>query len=227
MMTHLLPSHGSMNPWGLLVHSTGNGLAQKALQSGNIAQTAIDVYSNMKEGPAYCIAPDGTLIKFREPNTVSWHAGVSSGDRQDYLTGRWETTVDKKIVDWWKLRWPGRKSPQHLYPTKSPNECFVGVELIPCGVYQKSTWVPLMGTPATPQSRYTAEQYTRLALLYTSLSISFGWPPGITRLLGHEDIDPKDRPGYDPGSYHGWFSWSLIRGMVAALQADGTKGREQ
>ena len=213
----------SLSAYGMLVHTTGDGLAQKCLQSGDPVTSTVETYSNMKEGPHYAITPDGTLIKFREPTTVAWHAGVTAADRQTYLTGAWETKVDARIVDWWKLRWPGRKSPQHLYPGKSPNEAYVGVELVPCGVYQNASWTPVMGTPATPKGRYTAAQYTRLALLYTSL---FPNRPDQSRLLGHEDVNPISRPGYDPGAYHGWFSWSLLNGMVDAMLLDGVKGNE-
>jgi N-acetyl-anhydromuramyl-L-alanine amidase AmpD len=225
MVNHPLPSHGEMVPYGLMVHTTGDGLAQKCIDNDPI-QVAIDVYSKMKEGAHYCIAPDGRVVKFRNPNSVTWHAGVSVSDRAAYLSGEWETNgrTPKAIVDWWKVKWTGKRSPQHLYPTKSPNACYVGIELIPCGVYQSgSSWTPLLGTPATPKGRYTAAQYTMLARLAVLLAERFDWPTGwetTSRLVGHSDVDPKDRPGWDPGEYNGWFSFSLLRGMISGLQSE-------
>lgn len=228
MLQRPLPGHGALNPYGVLVHTTGDGLARKCLDDAGARdhlEIAAEVYGNMKEGPHYCIAPSGAVVQFRQPTEIAYHAAVSEPDRAAYLSGAWELNgrTPKAIVDWWKLQWPGFKSPQHLYPAKSPNQSYIGVELIPCGVYQRNTWTPIMGTPATPKSRFTAEQYTTLAALCSVLGREHSWPVGwwnTPRLAGHEDVDPKDRPGWDVGVYHGWFSRSLLRGMVSVLSGE-------
>jgi N-acetyl-anhydromuramyl-L-alanine amidase AmpD len=220
MISCPLTSHGELKPYGLLVHTTGDGLAAK-VDPDDQAKAVLKTYSNMKEGPHYAICPDGTLIRFREPETVSWHAGVSASDRASFLNGTWETDgrVPANVRDWWHARWDMYKvaSPQHIYPGKSPNGAYVGVELIPCGVYNKATWTPTLGTPAAHKQRYTAIQYARLGELYAGLHKRFGWTLHARRFLGHEDVNPITRPGWDPGAYHGWFSWGLAFGIAAAL----------
>jgi hypothetical protein len=230
MITHPLPSRGELRPFGLLLHTTGDGLAKKCLAEDAVKATC-ETYAGMKEGPHYAVVPDGRLIKFRSPDTVSWHAGVSAHDRASYLNGSWESDgkIPSAVIKWWKLRWLGKKSPQHLYPERSPNASYVGIEMIPCGVYNKNTWDAVLGTPATPTGRYTAEQYMQVALLATALAKAYNWPDGWAegpRLLGHEDVNPYTRPGWDPGAYHGWFSWSLMRGLIRGLMAGGIVGKE-
>lgn len=228
MIRAILPSHGPLAPFGLLLHSTGNGLADKCLAEQDHKlhiQTAVEVYSKLNVGPHYVIAPGGQIAELRKPNTIAYHAGVSAADRAAYLDGSWETNgrTPGKVVNWWKLNHPGVKSPQHLYPTKSPNESYVGVELVPCGTYTGNTWAPTLGTPATSKGRYTAEQYITAVWLGLQLAGKFAWPASWwegSRLVGHEDIDPKDRPGWDPGAYNGWFSWSLFRGLMRGAYAN-------
>ena len=221
MISHPLPTHGVLNPYGLLIHSVGDGLAVKCLKSGDPVASTIETYAAMKEGPHYAIVPDGTIIRFANHLEVRYHAATSPADRASFLDGSWETSakVPKGVVDWWKLRWPGVKSPQHLYPGKTPNQAYIGIELIPCGVYQGNSWEPVMGTPATPRGRFTGQQYGALAVLALMLHAQLGidiFEP--RRMLGHEDVNPITRPGWDPGSYHGWFSWSLFRGIFKGMK---------
>lgn len=218
MINHPLPTHGTLVPYGLLVHTTGDGLAAKCLASGDPVKTTIDTYAAMNEGPHYAIVPDGTTICFADPTAVRWHAAVSAADRASFLSGDWTQRVPAGVASWWALRWPGVKSPQHLYPAKSPNFSYVGVELIPCGVYQGNQWEPVMGTPATSRGRYSAEQYMAVALLAQKLHKEHAVNVLDPKcMLAHEDVNPVTRPGWDVGAYHGWWSWSLFRGMLKTL----------
>lgn len=230
MILHPLPSHGVLRPYGLLVHTTGDGIPAKIISSGdNSVDVTKAVYGNMSEGPHYAIVPDGTLIKFRSPATLSYHAKTEASQRRSFLDGSWEKDLNRippDLVSWWKRRWqggtPSYKSPQHMYPGSTPNKAYVGVELIPCGHYQKVTWTASLGTPATPKGRYTAAQYTRLGLLALSLQHAFNFPDGwesTGRLCGHEDVNPYTRPGWDPGAYRCWFSWQLFKGILTTLQS--------
>lgn len=232
MIEHSLLHHGDLTPFGIMVHSTGDGIPARILKE-NIApeQAAIDVYSSMAAadgtGPHYCIVPNGQIIKFREPNTHAWHAAVSSTQRADFLSAQWESDpnrISAALVAWWKLRWQGVRSPQHLYPAVSPNQSYIGVELVPCGSYSGNSWQPLLGTPATPKGRYTAQQYTSAALLALALGTKYAFPAGWfegQRMVGHEDVNPYTRPGWDPGSFNGWFSWSIFRGICRSLVMNG------
>lgn len=232
MLIHPLPSHGQLKPYGLLVHTTGDGIPRKIINPNtgltdvfDAVGATVDTYTGMQEGPHYAIVPDGTLIKFRAPDTVAWHAATDAAQRRNFLDGSWEKDLNRipsDVINWWKMRWPGVKSPQHLFPGPKPNGAYVGVELVPCGHYQRATFVPSLGTPATPKGRYTAQQYAQLALLALALADAYAWPPGweaTGRLAGHEDVNPYTRPGWDPGAYKGWWSWSLFKGILTTLQS--------
>jgi N-acetyl-anhydromuramyl-L-alanine amidase AmpD len=228
-----MPGHGTIKPYGLLVHSTGDGIPAKAIkEKRSVAEVTEAVYRSMGLadglGPHYAICPDGTLLQFREENIKAWHAGVSAAERNAFLTGTWDESnrLDRRVVEWWKLRWPAHKSPSHLYPSKSPNDDYIGVELVPCGVYQKNDWIPALGAPVNPKGRYTAQQYMRLAELAVGLGSRWTWATAenpswwrTSRLVGHCDVNPLTRQGWDPGAFHGWFSWSLLQGMLDVLHA--------
>lgn len=228
---HPLSGHGELVPWGILVHSTGDGIPKIVVDSGKDAvQVTCDVYQGMADrdgvGPHYAIVPDGRIIEFRAPNETAYHAATSASEREAFLNGSWATSnkLDQALVQWWKLRWPKYKSPQHLYPSKSPNGSYIGVELVPCGTYSANSWQPVLAMPATPKGRYTARQYQALALLGSHLAGAYSWPDSwweTPRLAGHCDVNLFSRPGWDPGAYRGWFSWLLLRGMIEVLDTQG------
>ena len=227
MIKHPLADGGARTApvHGLMVHSTGDGIPREAVKRGEtLTQTAIDVYGNMGTvGPHYCISPNGDVVQFREVNRIAHHC--KQEHRREFLDGSWETDynrLSRTVVDWWKARWPGVKSPAHLYPGVRPNDVYIGVELIPAGTYTKSAagstnWTPFPDhadhIPGRAQ-RYTIEQYLALARLIVSLGLS------PDQLVGHEDVEPYNRGGYDPGAYHGWFSWPLINGLVTEFTKD-------
>lgn len=228
MRVEKLSAHGKLDTYGLLVHSTGNGVPQRAIDKNEDPfETGIKVYKNMDAsngvGPHYMICPKGQIVKFREPTLIAWHAGTSVWEREQFMTGNWETTnrVPRETVNDWRRRWPKVKSPQHLFPAKSPNLSYVGVELIPCGVYKKGVhWESKFGEPVGEFGRYTDEQYETLAKLFVDLAAQFKWPKKCRRtgrLVGHEDVNPISRPGWDPGAFRDWFDWNHLYGKIEGL----------
>ncbi len=229
--THTLPNHGVWKtaPHGICIHNPGPSIPDKIAHDGvEATEAAIAVYSKMAAqdgtGPHYVVLPAGEVVQLRDAGVIAWHAGLSSEHRANYLDGTWEqdyNRLPKSIVQWWKMRHPGIKSPAHLYPGKSQNEAYVGIEVVSCGVYSKNTWEPVLGTPVTAQGRYTAQQYTTLALLCLSIGKRFAFPSEwytvSGRLVGHEDINPYTRPGWDPGAFRGWWSWSTLVGVMKGL----------
>lgn len=221
MIKHPLPDGGARTApiHGMVVHSTGDGIPRESVKrKTSLMQTAIDVYTTMGTvGPHYCIAPDGEIVQFREVNRIAHH--VKQEHRREFLDGSWTTDYNRlprSVVDWWQARWPGVQSPAHLYPGVRPNDVYIGVELVPAGTYAKSAasstnWTVfpdyVKHVPGVGQ-RYTIEQYLTLAGLVLHLGL------GAQQLVGHEDIEPYNRGGYDPGAYHGWFNWNLINGLI-------------
>ncbi len=225
---HPLVSHGPRTVYGVLVHTTGNGVPDLALKHPDKSHLTIltEVYSasaaNGGTGPHYAIDPLGAVVQFRDPGAVSWHAGVSADQRRNFLDGSWQSDynrIDKDVVSWWRARWPGKLSPSHLYPSRSPNTDFVGIELMPCGAYAGSSWEWKWGTrPGFDKQRFSVEQYVALARLCKELAVTYSLDLGKSGvLLGHEDVNPYTRPGWDVGDKIEAFSWRMLRGLLGSL----------
>lgn len=189
---------------------------------GHLA-AARKVYSAMGTvGPHAVIDPYGEVAVYAPFDVVRHHVGVSADQRRSFLDGNWvndRNRIPLAVVDWWQQRWPGIKSPSHLYPSKSPNTDYVGVELIPAGTYVKDRgWVWHWGTrPGFDKQRFSVEQYVALAGLLRASAENYNLDlakPGV--VLGHEDLNPYTRPGWDPGDKLQTFSWSLLGGLLAA-----------
>lgn len=223
MITKPLPDGGHREKiHGVMIHSTGDGVPrEKVKRNVSYMEAACAVYESMGNiGPNYCIAPDGGVVMFREPNKIAYHC--KQEHRREFLDGSWATDynrISRPVIDWWRHRWPGVESPAHLYPGVRPNDAYVGIELVPAGTYVKSvaggtSWSPdpqyRNDIPGRDQ-RYTVAQYVSLARLIRSFNLDLT-KTGV--LVGHEDIEPYNRGGYDPGDYHGWFSWNLLNGLL-------------
>ena len=233
-----LPGHGELHPWGVLFHTTGNGIPAKALaESIHPLEAAVRVYTAMREGPHLIVPPCGRVLQVRDLEEVSWHAGVSEAQRLLFLhepPERWGLLPP--VLEWWRKRWPGVKSPQHLYPTSSPNLAYLGVEMVPCGVIKGGAFQPLWGSPAHPGGRFTLAQYVAAADLTLELNrrfeflnlntVTISYPNATSlgrlnlgaRVCGHEDVNPVTRPGWDPGSLTGAWSWDLFNEVLTTLQ---------
>lgn len=221
-MSHKFSTHGELNFFGYMVHTTGDGipktfLAQK--DETDLLAFAVQAYVNMdkrdKCGPHYVIAPNGQVAKLREETVVAWHCGVSATEREAFLTTNWETNgrTDVEVVKWWKRRWPAFKSPSHLYPDKSANKNYVGIELVPAGSYSKMEWKPTLAGGNRVWGRFTTAQYISLAKITFPLGISYK----LNQLVGHEDVNPITRPGWDPGDKLGAFNWDYFLDLRQAL----------
>lgn len=223
-MTHDFKTHGTMSPYGTMVHTTGIALPSRAYHRGvDLADETIRVYSNMGDiGPHLVILPSGNVLRLRPTDRVAWHCGLSDWERQQYLSGKWATDnrIDRSVVAHWESRWsPRYRSPSHLYPSKRPNTDYVGIELVPAVVDSKTRrgteW--MFGTAASAESWFSAQQYFALAKECVTLAEQYGWPVGwqhTGRLVGHEDVNPYTRPGWDPGIMSGKFHWGLLTGGI-------------
>lgn len=216
-------------PFGVAVHTTGDGIPAKAHKNGtDLLVTAREVYDGMGSvGPHYVIAPDGRVDFYTPANLTRHHVGLEPEHRRSFLDGHWEedaNRIDRKVVAWWKARWPNIKSPSHLYPSKSANQDYIGIELIPAGRYiDRKGWTfdPRYSKPGFDKQRFSVESYVALAKLLKQLALEHSLDynqPGV--LVGHEDLNPYTRPGWDPGDYNQTFSWGMVRGLLEALQHD-------
>jgi N-acetyl-anhydromuramyl-L-alanine amidase AmpD len=217
--------------YGICVHTTGDGIPAEVAKSGKThLAVARSTYLNMGlVGPHYVIDPFGAVDQYADAGVVRYHAGVEAEQRRSFLDGHWledANRIPKAVVDWWQARHPGVKSPSHLYPSKSPNKDYVGIELIPAGRYTttpgmiKGSWKFEHGTrPGFDKQRFSVEQYVALARLCNTIAEENGLDLGKSGVLvGHEDLNPYTRPGWDPGTMNETFSWGLLVGLLAAVQ---------
>lgn len=221
----MLSGHGVLAPFGAVIHTTGDGPPAAAERDGrDPLEVAVEVYSNMTEGPHFVVGPSGTIVQVRDTDVVAWHTGVSAVHRRDFLSGHWENLVANDLVSWWKARWPGVKSPSHLYPGPTPNAVYYGIECVPAGTYFRGVWKPTNGATVAPtgkRNRFTTAQYLACAGLV--LNLAFHQPKGfdpqaVGRVVGHEDLNPITRPGWDPGGFQDFWSWPLFWDLVNSLQ---------
>src|SRR5262245_18770919 len=108
--THDLPSYGDRDPCGVMIHTTGDGIPNKAVQTSTyVGDVEVNTYKNMKEGPHFMIDPYGIIYKFRDPEVISYHCGMTKEDRRSLLDGHWENDANRiihldTIRAYWKKR---------------------------------------------------------------------------------------------------------------------------
>jgi hypothetical protein len=117
--------------FGLCIHTTGRGVTEKAAKTGRdpidvaIAAYMAKVIRDGKEvhhGPAYVVGLDGRVVQIASELARTEHVGGLR--REEYLSGRWLNAPFPEAIRQWKLAWPGRKSPAHLYPGPSANSAY-------------------------------------------------------------------------------------------------------
>lgn len=228
IIPHLIHARTTRQPFGVMVHTTGDGV----WDDGTPTETALRYYGAQPEGPNYLITADAQVYLLVEPDQVAYHCGMRDWQRNAYLDGSWvqphlsKSVAQRTVASYWPKRWPGVKSPCHLYPGRYPNEAYIGVEMIPCGTYDGGIWEfnwklgvqeLRLGPPVVTKSRFSIGQYDALAELLKELASRFNIDYTRNgRLVGHEDINPLTRPGWDPGAYPNWrtFSWEAVRARL-------------
>jgi N-acetylmuramoyl-L-alanine amidase len=201
-------------PFGLAVHTTGRGLATALLKKLGRMPNAQEVLALALRtyaagfGPGYVGGLGGELYQVAADDRVAQHIG---GSREEYLSGSWKLVTKQRAVDHWQRAWPAYDSPQHLFPGKSANEAYIGLELIP--VTGVSGVVPV-----SPGETFTAAQYELVRSLCADLEVRHSWPAGwrrSARLVGHEDVGILDRHdaggGWDPGALRDEPRWRWER----------------
>ncbi len=193
------------------MHTSGRGIVDRAKRNDVPAIELALLWYRAKEqsGVHYVIDHDGTIYQMLPDNRRGAHVGISRKERRGYLSGRWIKETSIPVGFAWRRRWPGFVSPQHLYPTRSPNSCYVGVELLPLlaqHVGSDGLW-------------FSKAQHRAVGALARDMAERHGWPEGweeSPRLVGHEDIDAyarwDRRGGWDPGALRAGprFSWQLM-----------------
>jgi hypothetical protein len=206
----------SRGPFGVLVHTTGHGPAKLArLKGWSIAATVARVYGNTSQTLAHiAILPSGERVRCVADSLVAPHCGVTAAQRAMLLNGTWRAHVSDEGEALWEKRWPGVKSPQHLFPTTSPNDAYLGIETV-----QLEANDPATGT------RFTVAQYESTAEQIVIWERAYGWKAEGRRLVTHEDVQPftrwDDGGGWDPGVLRAVprYDWDRLLSQIRLARA--------
>lgn len=195
-------------PWGVCIHTTGSGLLREAKDHGiDPLAMAVELYCGAGANfPHHVIDWAGTILQIADEKERARHAGIDHNERALYLSGGWRKKVSAVALKMWDARWPGKKSPLNLFPSISPNEDYLGVEMIPLPMVDKTG------------SLFTQDQYNSLGDLLADIERRYNIRVVGQRLVGHEDLEPLTRwtskGGWDPGAMTTVpvFHWDRIPG---------------
>lgn len=208
--------------FGVAVHTTGSGIVSDALKLGaDPLAYAVEYYLDPRNYFAhYVVGYDGKIIQISDEHERASHVGQDEESRLGYVSGAWEKTAGPSFVALWKKRWPTYKTPAHLYPGTSPNNAYVGIELLPTQTGA--------GAPMKPGLKYSLEQHRAVARLALDIATRWGFPAGwenTGRFATHEDLTPLERmtkkEGWDPGVNRAqpWIDWSYLVHSIRRLKA--------
>lgn len=215
--------------YGVAVHCTGSGIVTKALKKARDPfEYAVEYYGSAKFAPYfahYCIGFNGEIAQVADEHENAQHVGFPPSERAAFLDGTWADLLPglpgRQVVKRWRQRWPSVKSPAHLFPGSSPNQVYVGVELL---VWQAGC----AGMPIDSGGLYTLAQYRALADLAHDIGRRWEFPAGwyrTGRLCTHEDLNPLQRSAqgqcWDPGVMRDrpWFNWDRLASALGQREA--------
>lgn len=237
-----------------VVHQTGSGIVSKALRAerrGTAAEAvdaaAIAYYTSRPLSVHYFIGLDGRIWLLTHEAVRVPHVGVGAAERSAYRTGAWlrgarprarrVRAIAPAAIAAWRSHWPRYRSPVHLYPATSINDCSIGSEMAPAGYYAAGGWRALPGVLPWLGGRHTLAQHLAVAALAVDIAARHSWPDGWQHdalggprspyVLGHEDVDlfgrADDGGGWDPGALRAEprFDWQLVHGAIVGLLAGG------
>ena len=182
----------------------------------------------------YVIDKEGVLYQFVEEENQAWHAGIQppvmvqydkagNGWRKLLYHYDWATYpaesiwLDGKLKqvasrpeatfvgrpngsEWpdykyFRERWGEDAKPVNYDVSKRPNDYGIGIEILSIGAKKPSA------------TAYTDKMYVTLAALVTDICTRHNIPQIKGRIVGHEDVNPVQRYGWDPNQ---GFDWSRV-----------------
>jgi len=228
--------------YGIVNHTTGQGLPDKAMKEGVYPTVRAQRYYSGSHGCHYINGyrghEGGDLIQMAHEGEQANGVGtteqrkggeIQKGQKQSVLgkySGNWKTDLPASLVKRWQNRWPGYSNPLDLLPgITTCNPAYVHVENIPLTTY----WIKQGFEPAFKGSYYTMAQYRTVAALALDLARRKKWEWEwwrTPRLLGHSDITPISRHittgGWDPGALMATprFSWQLVLDHLKTIDSE-------
>ena len=228
-------------PWrhgvyGLLVHQTGRGgLWKEGLRKDGNPRKRLQRYYNSKNAVTFINSwggvEGGDLVQMVDERTNTVYGVGLSNMRPAVQNGSWERKIKSETLRHWRARWPGYANPLALLPRDGdkrahPNKCYLQVECVPCAPGRDAP-----APPMRPGLRFTTAQHDAIAALAVDIADRHGWLEDrwwrTPRLLGHEDVSPVDRDGWDPGWLRDkpYFDWDYVYDRIEGLwRKHGTTG---
>lgn len=209
-------------PTHIVVHITGSN-SFDAVHNG---------FMNSADGRSahYLIKKDGTIVQYAKDSERAWHAGIKGYVQSLYDEGTlswkkymryfsWYTgypadakylkadltpaanVAERALVaraddsDWpaygyWSARHGTRIQPVNYDVSKDPNSYSIGIELLSLG--------------STNAAAYEEGLYEGLHVLLADLCDKYDIPVDRDHVVGHEDVNPVERWGWDPNSGFEW-----------------------
>ena len=210
-------------PTHIVIHVTGtNSLA--SVKKIFMAPKSVSAH--------YLVGKDGQLYQFARDATRAWHAGIDTSTRALYKKGatHWQCYLKYfpwysgyppdavfldgdlhsvrvkgeaafvaqaggqrwKQYDYFNARWPLQDLPVNFGVDPDPNNYSIGIETLG------------LGAPTADPAVYPDAMYKSLARLVADLSGRYSIPMKKGRVVGHEDVNPIGRFGWDPAAGFDW-----------------------
>lgn len=215
----LVPSH-------IVIHVTGDT---------NVTRVKRLFMAPKSVSAHYLVTATGEILQFVPDAARAWHAGIDTNSARLYRKGAatWQRYLryfgwykgyppdaiyvdgDTKPVwdkseaafvaradgstwahyDYFRNRWKGEDAPVNFATDPDPNNYAIGIETM--GV----------GSTRPDSNVYTDAMYESLRVLVSDLSAKYKIPMKKGRVVGHEDVHPIARFGWDPNQ---GFDWSVV-----------------
>ncbi len=178
----------------------------------------------------YLIKKDGSIVQYAKDSERAYHAGIKGYVQALYDTGTLEWMKYLRYFPWyegygagaqylksdltpannaaerafvaradgsnwphysyWSARHGTRIQPINYEVSKDPNNYSIGIEMLHTG--------------STSAADYEDGIYDGLRKLLPDLCVKYGIPVDRARIVGHEDVNPVERWGWDPNSGFDW-----------------------
>ena len=214
-----------LKPTHIVIHITGTS-SLSTTKNTFLAPNSVSAH--------YLVTTTGELFQFVRDSGRAWHAGIDADSRALYSKQPKVWSRYLRYYDWYKgypdnavfvdgrlspvsgnkpvfvgrvdgsawpeyayffSRFPGEDLPVNFTTDSDPNNYSIGIETLGFGSKVKD--------PAV----YTDQMYKALAALVRNLSDKYGIPRTKGRIVGHEDVAPVERFGWDPNA---GFDWSVV-----------------
>jgi len=183
----------------------------------------------------YLVTPSGELFQFVKDRGRAYHAGIDTNTRKLYRKGYDKWSGYLKYFNWYqgypddaiyldgdakpvwdkheaffvthrdkgpwtdfsyfRQRSPNVEVPVNFDIDPDPNNYSIGIECLSVGAKTKD------------ETAYPDEMYKALDSLIGNLCHEYGIPRTKERIVGHEDVNPIGRFGWDPNA---GFDWAMI-----------------